>query len=101
MAKTSAVNRNLKRVKLSKSHAHMRSELKKKIHNREISGEERFEAQMKLDTLPKNSCPVRIHNRCEITGRPKGFYRKFKISRIALRDMASFGELPGVTKASW
>ena len=101
MAKKSAVARNDKRIKLSKSNAAKRAALKAVIHNKELPAEERFAAQMKLNKLPKNACPVRVHNRCELTGRPKGFYRKFKISRIALRELASQGQIPGVVKSSW
>ncbi len=101
MAKMSAINRNKKREKMSSSLKAKRARLKRLVHDRSLEPEERFEAQMRLDQLPRNACPVRVHNRCEITGRPKGFYRKFRISRIALRDMASNGQLPGVVKASW
>ncbi|RED53719.1 30S ribosomal protein S14 [Aestuariispira insulae] len=101
MAKKSAVARNLKREKLIKKHAAKRAELKAVLHNRELSPEERFQAAMKLNKLPKNACPIRAHNRCELTGRPHAFYRKFKISRIALRDLASQGQIPGVVKSSW
>ena len=101
MAKTSAVQRNLKRIKLSKKFANKRMELKKIIKNKKLSLSERFEAQLKLNKLPKNSSKIRIRNRCEITGRPHGVYRKLRISRIALRDMASSGKIPGMTKSSW
>ena len=89
MAKKSSIQKNLKRIKMVDRYA-------KKI---ELS--ERFAAQLKLDKLPKNSSKVRIRNRCGITGRPHGYYRKLKISRIALRDMASAGKIPGITKSSW
>jgi small subunit ribosomal protein S14 len=69
--------------------------------NRELPAEERFSARMKLAQLPRNSSPVRIRNRCELTGRPRGYYRKFKLSRIALRELASNGHIPGMTKSSW
>ena len=69
--------------------------------NQQLTMEERFAAQMKLSKLPRNSSPVRIHNRCELSGRPRAFYRKFKLSRIALRDLASNGQIPGMVKASW
>ena len=101
MAKKSSIARNVKRVKLSAKHAAKRAELKAIIHNKELDLEERFEAQMKLDKLPKNASPVRIHNRCELTGRPKGFYRKFKISRVALRELGNYGLIPGLVKSSW
>lgn len=101
MAKISAVERNKKRVKLAKKYNSKRQRLKDVVMNKEISMEERFEAQLKLAQLPRNSAKIRIRNRCEVTGRPRGFYRKFKMSRIALRELASFGEIPGVTKSSW
>tara|TARA_B100001057_G_C22031886_1_gene637530 strand:+ start:193 stop:498 length:306 start_codon:yes stop_codon:yes gene_type:complete len=101
MAKTSAIQRNLKRIKLSKKYLNKRMELKKIIHNKKLPLSERFEAQLKLNKLPKNSAKIRIRNRCEITGRPHGVYRKLRISRIALREMASSGKIPGMTKSSW
>ena len=101
MAKTSAVQRNLKRIKLNKRYSKKRMELKKIIKNKKIPLAERFSAQLKLNKLPKNSSKIRIRNRCEITGRPHGVYRKLKISRIALREMASSGKIPGMTKSSW
>jgi len=101
MAKTSAVQKNLKRIKLVKKYAKKRAELKKIIKNRKLELSERFAAQLKLNKLPKNSAKERIRNRCEVSGRPHGVYRKLKISRIALRDMASAGKIPGMTKSSW
>ena len=101
MAKTSAVQKNLKRIKLTKKFANKRAELKKIIMNKKLELSERFAAQLKLNKLPKNSAKIRIRNRCEISGRPHGVYRKLKISRIALRDMASSGKIPGMTKSSW
>ena len=101
MAKTSAVQKNLKRIKLVKKYANKRSALKKIINNRKLELSERFDAQLKLNKLPKNSAKIRIRNRCEVSGRPHGVYRKLKISRIALRDMASSGKIPGMTKSSW
>lgn len=101
MAKKSSIARNDKRVKLSAKFAAKRAELKAIIHDKKLDLEIRFEAQMKLDKLPKNASPVRIHNRCELTGRPKGFYRKFKISRIALRELGNYGLIPGLVKSSW
>ena len=101
MAKTSAIQKNLKRIKLVKKYAKKRAALKKIINNKKLDLSERFDAQLKLNKLPKNSAKIRIRNRCEVTGRPHGVYRKLKISRIALRDMASSGKIPGVTKASW
>ena len=101
MAKTSAVQKNLKRIKLVKKYAKKRAALKKIIKNKKLELAERFEAQLKLNKLPKNSARIRVVNRCEITGRPHGVYRKLRISRIALRDMASAGKIPGITKSSW
>ena len=101
MAKTSAIQKNLKRIRLTKKYAKKRAELKKIIKNKKLELSERFNAQLKLNKLPKNSSKTRIRNRCEISGRPHGVYRKLKISRIALRDMASAGKIPGITKSSW
>tara|TARA_Y100000590_G_C15592126_1_gene966523 strand:+ start:621 stop:926 length:306 start_codon:yes stop_codon:yes gene_type:complete len=101
MAKTSSIQRNLKRIKLAERFAKKRKELKKIINNRKLPLEERFKAQLKLAKLPRNSAKNRIRNRCEITGRPHGVYRKLKISRIALRELASQGKIPGMTKSSW
>jgi small subunit ribosomal protein S14 len=101
MAKTSAIQRNLKRIKLSKKYLKKRTALKKIIKNRELPLADRFAAQLKLNKLPKNSAKIRVVNRCEITGRPHGVYRKLRISRIALREMASSGKIPGMTKSSW
>ena len=99
MAKTSAIQRNLKRIKLSKKYEKKRMALKKIIKNKKTPLTERFAAQLRLNKLPKNSAKIRVVNRCEITGRPHGVYRKLKISRIALREMA--GKIPGMTKSSW
>ena len=101
MAKLSSINKNNKRIKLSEKFKKKRSELKKIIMNKKLPLEERFKAQQKLSNLPRNSSRTRIMNRCQITGRPHGVYRKLKISRIALRDMASAGKIPGITKSSW
>ena len=101
MAKTSAIQRNLKRIKLAKKFLKKRENLKKIIKNKKLPLEERFAAQLKLAKIPRNSAKVRIRNRCEITVRPHGFYRKLRISRIALRDLASQGKIPGMTKSSW
>ena len=101
MAKTSAIQKNLKRIKLSKKYEKKRMALKKIIKNKKTPLTERFAAQLRLNKLPKNSAKIRIRNRCEISGRPHGVYRKLKISRIALRDMASSGKIPGMTKSSW
>ena len=101
MAKTSAIQRNLKRIKLSKKFDKKRKKLKAIVKNKTLPLNERFLAQLKLSKLPKNSSKTRIRNRCAITGRPHGVYRKLKISRIALREMASSGKIPGMTKSSW
>ena len=101
MAKTSCIQRNLKRIKLTKKFLKKREDLKKIIKNKKLPLEERFAAQLKLAKIPRNSSKTRIRNRCEISGRPHGFYRKLKISRIALRDLASKGKIPGMTKSSW
>ena len=101
MAKTSSIQRNLKRIKLAKKFFKKRTELKKIIKNRKLPLDERFNAQLKLAKLPRNSAKIRIRNRCEMTGRPRGVYRKLKISRIALRELASKGKIPGMTKSSW
>ena len=101
MAKTSSIQRNLKRIRLAKKFLKKRENLKKIINNRKLPLEDRFAAQLKLAKIPRNSAKIRIRNRCEITGRPHGVYRKLKISRIALRDLASKGKIPGMTKSSW
>ena len=101
MAKLSSINKNNKRIKLSNKFFKKREKLKKIIMNKKLPLEERFKAQQKLSKLPRNSAKTRVMNRCQITGRPHGVYRKLKISRIALRDMASAGKIPGITKSSW
>tara|TARA_B100000315_G_C14218880_1_gene425511 strand:+ start:316 stop:621 length:306 start_codon:yes stop_codon:yes gene_type:complete len=101
MAKTSAIQRNLKRINLAKKFLKKRENLKRIIKNKKLPLVERFAAQLKLAKIPRNSARTRIRNRCEITGRPHGVYRKLKISRIALRDLASKGKIPGMTKSSW
>ena len=101
MAKTSAIERNLKRARLAKRYAAKREQLKSIARNQELPVEERFAAQLKLAELPRNSAVTRIRNRCEITGRPRAFYRKFRMSRIAMRDYASQGMIPGMVKSSW
>ena len=101
MAKLSSVEKNKRRAKMAKQYAAKRAKLKETVMNRELSMEERFAAQMKLSELPRNSAENRYRNRCELSGRPRGFYRQFKLSRIALRELASFGQLPGVIKSSW
>ena len=101
MAKTSSIERNLKRIKLAAKFLKKRQALKKIINDKKLPLEERFKAHLKLSKLPRNSARTRIRNRCEITGRPHGVYRKLKISRIALRELASKGRIPGMTKSSW
>ena len=101
MAKLSSINKNNRRIKLSNRLFNKRAKLKKIIMDKKIPLEERFRAQQKLSKLPRNSAKIRVMNRCQITGRPHGVYRKLKISRIALRDMASSGKIPGITKSSW
>ena len=101
MAKLSSINKNNRRIKLVNKFYSKRLKLKKIIMNKKLPLEERFKAQQKLSKLPRNSAKNRIRNRCEITGRPHGVYRKLRISRIALRDLASKGKIPGMTKSSW
>ena len=101
MAKTSSIERNLKRIKMTAKFLKKRKELKKIISNKSLPLDERFQAQLKLAKLPRNSAKIRIRNRCEITGRPHGVYRKLRISRIALRELALKGRIPGMTKSSW
>ena len=101
MAKKSAVEKNEYRKVLVQRYAAKRAELKKIVMDRSKEPEERFEATLKLAELPRNSSKVRIRNRCMLTGRPRAYYRKFGLSRIALRDLASEGQVPGVVKASW
>ena len=101
MAKLSSINKNNKRIKLSDKYFKKRQKLKKIIMNKKLPLSERFIAQQKLSKLPRNSSKTRVMNRCQITGRPHGVYRKLKISRIALREMASSGKIPGIIKSSW
>ena len=101
MAKKSAIKKNNKRIKLSNKYYKKRSKLKKIIMDKKLSLEERFKAQQKLSKLPRNSAKVRVMNRCQITGRPHGVYRKLKISRIALRQLGLEGKIPGMVKSSW
>jgi small subunit ribosomal protein S14 len=101
MAKKSAVNRNERVLKLVKQYAEKRAALKAVANDESKSLEERFEARLKLAELPRSSSPVRYRNRCLVSGRPRAFYRKLKMSRIALRDLASSGQVPGMTKSSW
>ena len=101
MAKKSSIEKNKKRERLTKQYAAKRQRLKAIADNDQLPMEERFTARLKLAELPRNSSKVRIRNRCELSGRPRGVYRKFKLSRIALRDLASTGQIPGMVKASW
>ena len=101
MAKISAINKNNKRIQLSDKFFKKRLSLKKIIMDKKLSLEERFKAQQKLSKLPRNSAKIRVRNRCQITGRPHGVYRKLKISRIALRQLGLEGKIPGMVKSSW
>ncbi|MDR2737775.1 MAG: 30S ribosomal protein S14 [Puniceicoccales bacterium] len=101
MAKKSAIVRNLKRIALVGRYAAQRAELKRKLLDVSLSDEEYFEAQRKLAKLPRGSAKVRVRNRCSITGRARGYHGLFGISRLQLREMAAFGEIPGITKSSW
>ena len=101
MAKLSSINNNNKRIKLSDRLFKKRQKLKKIVMNKKLPLEERFKAQQKLSKLPRNSAKVRVMNRCLITGRPHGVYRKLKISRIALRQLGLQGKIPGLVKSSW
>ena len=101
MAKLSSINKNNKRIKLSNQFFKKRQDLKKIIMNKNLTLEERFKAQQKLSKLPRNSAKSRVMNRCQITGRPHGVYRKLKISRIALRQLGLQGKIPGMVKSSW
>ena len=101
MAKKSAVNRNNRVKRLVKRYAEKRNALKAIANDDSRPLEERFEARLKLAELPRNSAAVRIRNRCEVTGRPRAYYRKLKMSRISLRDLGSAGHIPGLVKSSW
>ncbi len=101
MAKKSMVAREKKRERLVAKYAEKRAELKAIINDQEKPMEERFRASLKLAKLPRNSSAVRLHNRCQLTGRPHAYYRKLKVSRIALRDLGSQGQIPGMVKSSW
>ncbi len=101
MAKKGKIESNERRKRLVRKYARKRAELLAIARDRSRPIEERFEAQMKLAKLPRNSAPIRVRNRCELTGRPRGYYRKFRLSRVALRELANQGLLPGVTKSSW
>jgi len=101
MSKVALTNRDLKRRKTVKKFAAKREQLMAIINNQKMSPEDRYEARLKLQKLPRNASPVRLRNRCALTGRPRGVYRKFGLGRSKLRDIAMRGEIPGVIKASW
>lgn len=101
MAKTSSIEKNNKRAALAKQYATKRAALKATVKDQTVSIEERFKASLKLAELPRNSAKVRIRNRCEVSGRPRGYYRKLKMSRIALRQLGNLGQIPGLVKSSW
>ena len=101
MAKVSMVEREKKRARLVKQYANKRNALKAIIEDQSLPMEERFKATLKLAELPRNSSATRLHNRCQLTGRPHAYYRKLKLSRIMLRELASFGQIPGMVKSSW
>ena len=101
MAKTSSIEKNNRRKKMAKSLASKRARLKSVARDQKLSLEERFAAQLKLAELPRNSSPSRIRNRCEVSGRPRGYYRKLRMSRIALRELGNHGQVPGLVKSSW
>jgi small subunit ribosomal protein S14 len=101
MAKKSAIQKNLKKIALAERMYEKRAQLKSKVVDKKLTIADRFKASLELSQLPRSSSKTRIRNRCEITGRPRGFYRKFKLSRICLRDLAAQGMLPGVSKSSW
>jgi small subunit ribosomal protein S14 len=101
MAKTSSVEKNNRRRRLVKQYANKRAKLKAIVQSKDVTMEERFTAQLKLAELPRNSAKNRIRNRCEITGRPRAYYRKVKMSRLALREMSNLGLIPGMVKSSW
>lgn len=101
MAKTSSIEKNKRRAKLTKRFAAKRAALKATIKDQTVPLEERFTATLKLAELPRNASKTRIRNRCEVSGRPRGYYRKLRMSRIALRELGNFGEIPGLVKSSW
>ena len=101
MAKTSSIEKNNRRKKLSKQLGSKRAALKAVVMDQKLSLEERFAAQLKLAALPRNSSPGRVRNRCEVSGRPRAYYRKMKMSRIALRELGNLGQVPGLVKSSW
>ncbi|MGF1626679.1 MAG: 30S ribosomal protein S14 [Alphaproteobacteria bacterium] len=101
MAKTSAIEKNKQRIERAKRQAPKRVALRAKVRDRSLTPEERFQAVLKLAEMPRNGAQVRVRNRCELTGRPRGNYRKFKLCRIMLRELASIGQIPGMVKSSW
>ena len=101
MAKKSSIEKNLRRAKMAKAMAPRRARLKALARDRDANPEDRFEAQLKLARLPRNSSATRVRNRCALSGRPRGVYRKFRLSRIAVRELASSGQIPGMVKSSW
>ena len=101
MAKTSSIEKNNRRIKLVKRFASKRAKLKAVIQDKQLPLEERFKAQLQLSEIPRNSAKTRVRNRCEVTGRPRAYYRKLKMSRIALRELGSLGLVPGIVKSSW
>ena len=101
MAKVSSIEKNKRRKRLVAKFAAKRAALRAMANDQSLPQEERFAARLKLAELPRNSAPVRVRNRCGLTGRPRGYYRKFNLSRIALRELASAGNVPGVVKSSW
>jgi small subunit ribosomal protein S14 len=101
MAKTSSIDKNRKRTALVKRYSAKRARLKALTADKSLPPEDRFNARLKLAEMPRNSSATRIRNRCELSGRPRGYYRKFKLSRLAFRELASQGQIPGVVKSSW
>lgn len=101
MAKVSKIARNERQIKESAKHLELRRKLRKIVKDETLSDDERFEASMKLQKLPRRTSEIRVRNRCQVTGRPRGYLRAFKMSRIAFRELASRGMIPGVTKSSW
>lgn len=101
MAKKSSIEKNNRRRRMAKQYAGKRTRLKAIVNNHSLPMEERFAAQLKLSQLPRNSAPARIRNRCEMTGRPRAYYRKVRMSRLALRELANKGLIPGMVKSSW
>ncbi|HUF57658.1 MAG TPA: 30S ribosomal protein S14 [Thermohalobaculum sp.] len=101
MAKVSMIERQSKRQRMVAQYAARRAALKAQANDESLSMEERFKARLKLAKLPRNSSPTRLNSRCQVTGRPRSYYRKLKMSRIALRDLASQGQIPGMVKSSW